>query len=239
VAVQDPEGARTGPTEPPLDRVGEQLARRLHVRDADLQKTLDAIVTLAASTVPSAAHAGLMLVHRGELLPQATTGLPPHDLDVLQRQTGVGPCLEAASDQTMVLIDETRTDQRWGEFNRHAYEKGVRSMVCAPLWIDDQTIGTLSLYGTEPGAFNRTEAALAQMFATHAAIALANARQASDMRAALRNRDTIGQAKGVLMERHRLNDTEAFNLLAEASQRLNRKLVEVARDLTETGELPG
>jgi len=33
------------------------------------------------------------------------------------------------------------------------------------------------------------------------------------MEAALKNRDLIGQAKGVLMARLRLNDAEAFDLL--------------------------
>jgi AmiR/NasT family two-component response regulator len=54
----------------------------------------------------------------------------------------------------------------------------------------------------------------------------------------LSTRDVIGQAKGILMERQRLSAGEAFDLLRRASQRLNRKLAEVAQHLTETGELP-
>jgi AmiR/NasT family two-component response regulator len=57
------------------------------------------------------------------------------------------------------------------------------------------------------------------------------------MRAAVLNRDVIGQAKGILMERHRITADAAFALLAEASQRKNVKLADVAAHLVETGEL--
>jgi AmiR/NasT family two-component response regulator len=56
---------------------------------------------------------------------------------------------------------------------------------------------------------------------------------------ALSTRDVIGQAKGILMERQRLSAGDAFDLLRRASQRMNRKLVDVAEHLTETGEMPG
>ncbi|GAA0476836.1 hypothetical protein Aca07nite_84930 [Actinoplanes capillaceus] len=58
------------------------------------------------------------------------------------------------------------------------------------------------------------------------------------MHRALSTRDVIGQAKGILMERQRLSAGEAFDLLRRVSQRLNRKLADVAEQLTETGEVP-
>ncbi|MCU1634682.1 MAG: histidine kinase [Micrococcaceae bacterium] len=54
---------------------------------------------------------------------------------------------------------------------------------------------------------------------------------------ALASRDVIGQAKGVLMERHRLDADGAFQLLMLASSRTNLKLHEVARKLVTTGVL--
>lgn len=75
--------------------------------------------------------------------------------------------------------------------------------------------------------------------ATLAALALADALRAEQMRAAVVNRDLIGQAKGILMERHRITADAAFALLAEASQHKNVKLTEVAACLVETGELIG
>jgi AmiR/NasT family two-component response regulator len=52
---------------------------------------------------------------------------------------------------------------------------------------------------------------------------------------ALESRDVIGQAKGILMERHHLDAEAAFARLIEESQHRNVKLHEVARLLAETG----
>jgi AmiR/NasT family two-component response regulator len=51
---------------------------------------------------------------------------------------------------------------------------------------------------------------------------------------ALRSRDVIGQAKGVLMVTAHLSADEAFQLLVRQSQRTNRKLVEVAAEVVRT-----
>jgi AmiR/NasT family two-component response regulator len=78
------------------------------------------------------------------------------------------------------------------------------------------------------------------VLAAHAATALAgtiatNAAelQVAQLREALRSRDVIGQAKGVLMERRGITEPEAFDVLREASQSLNIKLVRVATTLAE------
>ena len=59
------------------------------------------------------------------------------------------------------------------------------------------------------------------------------------MNAALGNRDVIGQAKGILMERHAVSADAAFGVLSRVSQAENRKLAEIARRFVETGQLPG
>lgn len=59
----------------------------------------------------------------------------------------------------------------------------------------------------------------------------------SNLRVALESRDVIGQAKGILMERYKISDREAFDLLVMASQRTHHKLRAVAEELTATGEL--
>ncbi len=58
------------------------------------------------------------------------------------------------------------------------------------------------------------------------------------MQAAIQNRQLIGQAVGILMERHRLGPAAAFDLLVEASQSSQLKLREVAQRVNETGLNP-
>jgi AmiR/NasT family two-component response regulator len=73
--------------------------------------------------------------------------------------------------------------------------------------------------------------------AAHAAIAMKASRNSINLRAALVNRDVIGQAKGILMERLKIDQIEAFRLVSQASQRSNRKLIAIAEELTLTGDL--
>src|SRR2546430_1515432 len=217
----------------------EVLARALHVRDAQLQPTLDAIVSAAASALNAGRDAGLILLERGKLVPRAVTGRAPLYLDLQQQQAGEGPCIEAARRQIVIRIDDTRSDPRWPGFMAEAREHGVLSQLCIPLWVDEQALGTLSLYARDPSAFSDLDERITTMFAALAALALADALRAEQMRAAVLNRDLIGQAKGILMERHRITADAAFALLAEASQRKNVKLTEVAAYLVETGDRIG
>jgi len=55
---------------------------------------------------------------------------------------------------------------------------------------------------------------------------------------ALASRGQIGQAQGVLMERHKITADQAFRLLVKVSNDTNRKLAVVAEELARTGSLP-
>jgi GAF domain-containing protein len=230
--------------EHPLEDLGEdswpalvQLARALHVKNAELQPTLDAIISHAVTTIEPAGHAGLILLLNGHLIPQATLGEPPHVLDSLQQDTGTGPCIDAAREQAVITIDNTITDQRWPQFGEQAAELGVSSMLCVPLWIDELRLGTLSLYGQKPDAFGPHHRQLTDLYAAHAAIALADAQRTAQLQQALRNRDIIGQAKGILVERMKITPHAAFTRLSLASQEANLKLTAIAQHLVDTGEL--
>jgi GAF domain-containing protein len=230
----------------PLDEVGDetwfalvQLARALHLKNAELQPTLDAIISHAVQTIEPADHAGLILVLDGRLVPQATLGAAPHILDSFQQETGTGPCIDAARNQSVIGIDNTLTEDRWPGFGPKAAELGVASMLCVPLWVDELRLGTLSLYGSKPDVFAAQHLQLTDLYAAHAAIALADAQRTAQLKQALQNRDIIGQAKGILIERNKITPQAAFDCLSLASQQTNLKLSAVAQHLVETGELLG
>ena len=50
---------------------------------------------------------------------------------------------------------------------------------------------------------------------------------------ALERRGTIERAKGILMERHGISDTEAFELLRDHSRAGGRRVIDVARAVIE------
>jgi ANTAR domain/GAF domain len=217
----------------------DRLSRALHVRGADLQQTLEAILRSACQVVPGADVAGLNLLVRGKFVPQAVFGEAPHQLDLIQQSTAVGPCIEASRDQETISSSELRTETRWPEFAARGIELGVQSLLCVPLWVDDTRLGSLSLYSTSSeAAFDDQARVLAELFATHAALALADAQRVTHLRQALVNRDVIGQAKGILMTRLGITADAAFARMSNASQALNIKLVKVAEAVSMTGELP-
>ena len=215
----------------------EQLGRALRVPEAGLQATLEAIASTAVETIGPARYAGVNLYDHGKFMPQAVAGEPPLTLDVLQQETGTGPCIDASRDQATIRVDDMTTELRWPEYTKLAVDLGVAGILCVPLWVDDQQLGSVSLFATEQAAFTSAHESLARLFATQAALALAEARRSDQMRQALVNRDVIGQAKGILMERHRITADEAFAQLSARSQQVNRKLNDVARRLAETGTL--
>lgn len=215
------------------------LARALHVKNAELEPALQAIVSTAVGTLGSAQYAGLIIVIRGELVPQATTGLPPQLLDQLQQKLKDGPCISAAEQQALIRIEDMHREDRWPDFAAEAENLGVCSMLCVPLQVHERCLGTLSLYSERVTAFTGHDERITTLFATLAAIALAEAQRTDQLHTALGNRDVIGQAKGILMERHRITAEAAFGYLSQASQNVNMKLTTVARHLIETGELFG
>ena len=215
----------------------EQLARALRVPDADLQPTLDAMARTAVETIGPAKYAGVNLYDHGKFVPQAVAGEPPLMLDLLQRETGTGPCIDSSRDQVTIRVDDLATETRWPGYAERALALGVASMLCVPLSVDEQQLGSVSLYATDRAAFTLADEYVARLFASQAALALAEAHRADQMRHALSSRDVIGQAKGILLERHRITADEAFRLLSRHSQQVNRKLVDVARALAETGTL--
>jgi GAF domain-containing protein len=217
--------------------VMEQLGRALRVPNADLQSTLDAIARTAVEAIGPARYAGVNLYEHGKFMPQAVLEEPPVVLDLLQQATGTGPCIDASRDQVTIRIDDMTTETRWPKYTERALSLGVASMLCVPLHVEDQRLGSVSLYATDRAPFSLADDFVARLFATQAALALADAHRADQLRRALSSRDVIGQAKGILMERHRITADEAFEMLSEHSQRINRKLADVARTLADTGTL--
>jgi GAF domain-containing protein len=216
----------------------EILARALRVKNAGLQPTLEAIAATAVTMLSPASYSGLTILAHGELIPRATTGEPPLLLDRLQQKLGDGPCVRAAKHQSVFRIEDTHEDDRWPEFCAEAARLKVRSMLCVPLWVDERGLGALSLYASQAAAFSDLHERVTVLLATFAALALAEAQRADQMNEALGNRDVIGQAKGILMERHRVTAEAAFGVLSRVSQAENMKLAEIARRFVESGQLP-
>jgi GAF domain-containing protein len=232
-----PSAQDTGTTTP-LDALARRLAEaaRSLQRQTSPQQVLDGVVNLASAMVPGADEATITMVRTDRhCYSAAATNAWASDFDVLQDETGEGPCLDAIWQQQTVRVNDLGTDPRWPVLGPRAAERGVGSMLCFQLFVHRDTLGALDLLSHAKSAFTDESEHVGLLLASHAAIAAADAQHLEHVSSALMNRDIIGQAKGILMERFKITSDQAFVVLAKVSQDSNRKLSAVAEDLARTG----
>ena len=158
--------------------------------------------------------------------------------DQAQYEAGEGPCVEAAWDGDLIVIDDFVEETRWPKFVLRSSELGMGSLLACRLAAPQDVIGALNLYARSARAFDNESRDVARVYATHASIALANRRLQVDLRHAYESRGVVGQAMGILVERHRVSPEDAFRMLVKASQTRHVKLRELAAYVIETGVEP-
>jgi GAF domain-containing protein len=219
----------------PIAQALSDLARAL-ASDRSVDATLDAIVASAAQTVPGANTAGISyLAGSRKVSARAQSDPLITDVDDLQTAVQEGPCIEVLTvGCERVRADDLRAEPRWPRFCSGAVDHGVRSVLSIRLAVEDATVGVLSLFSDRPEAFDESSEIAAELFATHAAMALGGIRREQQLNLAIRHRDVIGQAKGVLMAQHGLDEETAFATLVKYSQQTHVKLYDVAVKLLES-----
>jgi len=225
-----------------LDSSWSDLAQALFA-PGTVQGTLQQIVDLAVRTVEGCDVAGIFVVENEEVVTTAFSDPLVVELDNMQSDNDQGPCLDAVRQRGTFYAEDLADDPRWPAFGPAATAAGVRSLIAFGL--SAQRPSALNLYAHLPMAYGAMDRAKGLIFATLAGIALGTAEDRAlenqrfdNLQEALRSREMIGQAQGILMERERITADQAFDVLRRASQHLNRKLREVAESLVETGESP-
>lgn len=202
-----------------------------------VEGTLDAIVHAAKASVPGFDEVGVSIVHHdGTIETKAATGQLVWDLDALQYELGAGPCVEAMRDEPVVMAETIRHDQRWPGYVPRAVEAGLRSQLGVQLFLDERTLGGLNMYSTSSDTIEPDALHAAEMFATHAALALGHARLESQLTDAMASRKAIGMAIGLLMARYEVDQDQAFQFLVRVSSTSNTKLRDVAQEVVRQAE---
>ncbi|AEF42772.1 GAF and ANTAR domain-containing protein [Hoyosella subflava] len=193
--------------------------------------TLEAIVREAQKSIPGTDEAGLSLLSSGRIKTAAPSSDFVEHIDQFQYQFGEGPCLDAILEADFFRTNNMAAESRWPRFAPAAVREGVQSMLAFRLHSDGQILGALNLYSRHRDAFDNEAIYTGQPFAAHASIALSHSREKVQLLEALDNRDVIGMAKGILMERFKIDDERAFSLLVNLSQRSQEKLRTVASNV--------
>jgi GAF domain-containing protein len=210
-----------------------------------LPDILERVVHLAKQVLPVPAGSSITLIEDGTPFTVAFTGPLALALDERQYEAERGPCLDAAASGHTLLIAHTDSDDRWPRYSAAAAEQGVRSSLSVALPVQRNVVGALNSYAFDEDAFTARTIDLAETFAAHAAVAVANAHLyettaalAEQMKQAMTTRAVIEQAKGIIMGDRRCSAQDAFDLLVRLSQTSHVKLREVAQALVDQVTTP-
>jgi len=204
----------------------------------DLTATVDAIAWDGAQALPGA-DCGALVARQANGAPVCVSSTHSDALACVDLEARFsGPCSAVLRNESTIRIDELAAVLDWPEYRAQALAVGINSMLCVPLTTDGRLFGALVFYGRAPFAFTDETLQGAQLYAVHAAVALAAAQDHANLLAAVDSRDRIGQAKGILMERHKLTDSQAFAMLTKVSQNTNTPLRVIAEQLSTTGQIP-
>ena len=235
----------TSPTADDLVQLAFDELGRMSFAEHSLESVLQKVTDLAARVLPGEPVTSVTIVAQGRSSTVAASGRLALDLDRAQYAQGSGPCLEAALTGEVVELLDTDADDRWPPFPRLAAERGCRAVMSFPLPPQELITGGLNVYARTAGPLDQGTRDVAARFAAYAVVPVSNmylyqsaVGRAQHLKAALDSRAVIDQAKGILMERHRLSADQAFSVLAKRSMQSNTKVRDIAEQLVQTGQLP-
>ncbi|KAA0108867.1 GAF and ANTAR domain-containing protein [Mycolicibacterium sp. P1-5] len=211
-----------------------QLARllldagRTVTDEDDLLTLLQRVATIAEEAIDGADYTGITIDLGGLTYTAVHTDDHTLVIDSEQYDAGDGPCLHASRTRTVVLLDSDEAMGAWPRFAAAARDEGINSFLAAPLFADDQTLGSFNLYGRALHAFDNIDAEILELLTKAVSRAIGDfaryksARDtAESIQRVLQSRAPIEQAKGVLMAMHGIDADAAFDVLRKQSQQTN------------------
>lgn len=239
--------ARLGLEQPVADRVVRSPGVRpakpwgMTAMSADqgvVDAALQLVVALTAVVIGGADGVSVSLQRHGHLATVAASDQTILDMDADQYQAGEGPCVDASVHGHWFHIDSLEHDTRWPVFVPQARRLGINAILSNPLVAGDRPVGALNIYSRTSGAFDLKDQELATVLAREASTILTGAGAGEDddliagrLEAALRSREVIAQAQGILMSRDGLGSQQGYAVLQAESRRSNRPMHDLAEEL--------
>jgi hypothetical protein len=226
----------------PVPRVADEatagvfasLAEIVYASDS-FDEVYDALVNAAPRLVTGCDHASLMLRSNDRFLTVAANDDVARTIDTYERELGEGPCLDAIIDSSVYHDADLTNGSPWPRLTERVLgTTSVRSMAGFRLKVGEQKSGALNLFSDSPGGLDQASVDQGIVLASFVTVTLlaAHERKAADtLRAGLASNREIGKAVGLMMAFHKVSDEEAFRMLRTASQEMNIKLAEVARQV--------
>jgi GAF domain-containing protein len=118
------------------------------------------------------------------------------------------------------------------QYRTLAERLGLKSLLSIPMIIESRPIGVINFYTTRPRKFSEKEIKFLEAIANHASLAIEKtelSHQTKRMKQALEDRKVIERAKGILMEKKKLTEKEAHELLRKTSMNTRKTMEEIAK----------
>lgn len=203
----------------------------------DFSQVYDAIVAAAPRLVEGCDRASLMMMSHGRFETAAASDEIAEHVDWLERELGEGPCLDAIVDEAVYRDADLTRASVWPRLRERVLaETPVRGIAGFRLIVGENKSGALNLFSDRPDGLTARsidQAIVLVAFVTVALLASGERAAAATLRAGLESNRQIGKAVGLMMAFHKVDDVQAFQILRKASQEMNLKLVEVARQVVE------
>ncbi|MFE2300306.1 ANTAR domain-containing protein [Streptomyces sp. NPDC059445] len=209
-------------------------AQQLH-ETSSAHATLRTAVRLAVRILPGVEYAGISVIepkaHRQTL---AWTDEVVRSADAMNAGREHPPYWNRLWTAPVARIEDSAAPD--GDGDRALSDLGLRSVLSLRLRADRRRLTVLTAYARAPRAFDESATRIGRLFTAHVGIALDSATLREQLTEAMRTRDLIGQATGILMERLDIDASEAFDSLVRTSQRENVKLRDLARRIVDASE---
>jgi len=203
----------------------------------DFNEVYSAVVDAAPRLVRGCDHASLMLRADDRFTTVAASDDTAREIDAFERELGEGPCLDAIIDASVYHDADLTDGSPWPRLTERVLATTpVRSMAGFRLMTGDRKSGALNLFSDAPNGLDGEsvdQGIVLASFVTVALMASQERKAAATLRAGLASNREIGKAIGLMMAFHKITDDEAFGMLRSASQEMNIKLAEVARQVVE------
>jgi GAF domain-containing protein len=142
--------------------------------EPDLARQVHVVSMVAELLVPSLVGCSLTVHIQGQPFTMSSVTKDALILDAMQYLDG-GPCVEAL-EGSPVPVDDVLDEERWRLYRHTATGLGVRASLSLPLRSkDNEVIGALNLYASEPAAFKGEEPMLAEVFGVRVSDLVTNA----------------------------------------------------------------
>jgi GAF domain-containing protein len=157
-------------------------------------------------------------------------------IEDLQFTLGEGPCFDATSHRSPILISdltacEEGVASRWPAFLNEAVAAGVRAVFAFPLGVGATTVGTLDLYRSTPGPLSEQQLNASLVTADSIGVALLSEDSVETLEQSGRLRMTVHQAAGMVMVQTGRTIGDALLMLRATAYGEGRSINDLAADV--------